>query len=283
MSPRVLVQVWCEIDPTLNVRIDRQMGNPIADEGDLLTRVSPLGRLGVFEALRLDGVHVTAFALGDNAADALRHALAAGAERALALLFSGADAEPFSLGALAGWFQREQPNLIIADRWTGLLAARLGWSHLAGLSDLRIEAGRLHAVRHLGRGERELVTAQPPAALRLQTEIVKPPYVSRARIQAIAESRIERVELSAEPESNVAEVGPVQLARARVRMGKTAAPAGASANDRLQALMGLAGAKPSTTPRREGKASPTPDEMAEEFVRYLAHHQLLPNVDQNSG
>ena len=64
MTMQVFVQVWCEIDPSLNVRIDRQTGLAVADPGDNLQRVSPLGRAGVDAALSLRAGAVTVFALG---------------------------------------------------------------------------------------------------------------------------------------------------------------------------------------------------------------------------
>src|ERR1051325_11071257 len=85
MNPRIYVQVWCELDPTLNVRVDRQNGSPLAESGDVLMRISPLGRSGVTAALSIAEAEVGAFALGDQHGGALRHALAAGASRAVQL------------------------------------------------------------------------------------------------------------------------------------------------------------------------------------------------------
>jgi electron transfer flavoprotein alpha/beta subunit len=273
MTLRVFVQVWCEIDPTLNVRIDRQSGRPAADPGDRLWRVSPLGKVAVATASGLGG-SVTAFALGDGHADALRSALAAGAGRAVELLAPGEDAEAVAVAGLAEWLRDQRPDLVIADRLSGPLAARLGWAHLAGLDELRVEDGRLRAVRFLGRGDREVVTARLPAAVRLQAEAVRVPYVARARIHAAAGRPIERETLSG-PAPTAAAAGPLQVARARTRLGKQPAPAASSAGARLQALMGAGTSRPAA-PRRAGPATPTPEELAEEFVRYLLHHGLLP-------
>jgi hypothetical protein len=62
-----------------------------------------------------------------------------------------------------------------------------------------------------------------------------------------------------------------------VRLGKTTAPAAKSASDRLQALLGLGKSSPAPATKREEKAAATPEQMAEEFVRYLIHHNLLPD------
>jgi electron transfer flavoprotein alpha/beta subunit len=272
MSLHILVQVWCEVDPTLNVRVDRQSAQPLVDPGDQLWRVSPLGRSAVAAALKLgDGV-VTAFALGSGHKEALRYALAAGAGHAVELLASSADADAISVAALAEWLRRQAPDLVIADRLAGRLAARLGWSHLAGLDDLRIHEGKLWAVRRLGRGDREEVTARLPAVVRLHDESPQAPYVARARIQAASGCTIAQ-EILAGPGSPRIEPGPLQPARARTRLGK-AAPASGSASDRLQALMG--GASKATAPVKRAEKNTEPDQLAEEFLRYLLHHELLP-------
>ncbi|HEY7426353.1 MAG TPA: hypothetical protein VH682_19125 [Gemmataceae bacterium] len=273
MSLHVLVQVWCEIDPTLNVRVDRQSAQPLVDSGDRLWRVSPLGRSAVAAALNFDDAVVTAFALGRGHTEALRHALAAGAGRAVELLAAGADANTIPVAALAEWLRQQAADVVIADRLAGRLAGRLGWSHLVGLDELRISAGKLWAVRLLGRGDREEVTARLPAVVRLQSESPRAPYVAQARIQAAAGSPIAQQILSG-PDSPRIEPGPLQAARARTRLGK-ATPASGSASDRLQALMG--GCNKSRTPVPRAEKNTEPDQLAEEFIRYLLHHDLLPH------
>jgi electron transfer flavoprotein alpha/beta subunit len=276
MSLRVFVQVWCEIDPTLNVRVDRQTGIPIADQGDRLERVSPLGRAGVAAAAELGGAVVTAFALGTGHIDALRHALAAGAERAVELVSPGQAKSAVSVTALAAWLRQQQADLVIADRLAGRVAARLAWSHLAGLGEVTIAGGALRAVRSLERGDREMVTARLPAAVRLQVEPVCAPYVACSRIEAVSGRAIEQETLGECALSHI-ENGPLQVARARTRLGKQPSPAGASASARLQALLsGGTNAPPACGPAE--KDATTPQQMAEEFVRYLLHHNLLSEL-----
>jgi hypothetical protein len=65
----------------------------------------------------------------------------------------------------------------------------------------------------------------------------------------------------------------LQPARARTRLGK-AAPASGSASDRLQALMG-SGNK-AMAPVKRAEKNTEPAQLAEEFLRYLLHHDLLP-------
>jgi len=273
MNQSIFVQVWCEIDPSLNLRVDRQTGVPIADDGDSLTRVSPQGRAAVVEALKIGGADVTAFAIGEGNEDALRHALANGATRAVQLQFDG---DISSVEPLARWLGEQKPGFVIADFVAGRVAARLGWAHLAGVDQLRIDGGKLQATRHLGRGDCESVTATLPAAVRLQTESTGIRYVSRSRIAKVAELPIEQVTLGTLPSSTKAvEMGVMHLARPRTRLGAAPAAAPAKAMDRLNALMGLGGGAKAASPKASEPTTKTPEQMAEEFVRYLAHHNLL--------
>jgi electron transfer flavoprotein alpha/beta subunit len=273
MTLRIFVQVCCEIDPTLNVRIDRETAQPVSDSADRLLRASPLGRAGVAAARRLRADSVTAFALGTGHTDALRQALAAGATSAVELLGDGENRDHITPAALADWLRSQQADLTIMDRAAGLIAARLGWAHLAGLDELRIEDGPLRAVRFLGRGDREVVTAGLPAVVRLQTESVQPPYVCRARIKAVAERPIEQVVLSA-LQACALEMGPLQAARPRTRLGQGPATPSGAASGRLQALLG--GTASAAPPRRAEDVAETPEQLADKFIRYLAHHDLLP-------
>lgn len=276
MSTRIFVQVWCEVDPTLNLRVDRQTGAPIVDDGDLLMRISPLGRAAIAEALKIGNADVTAFAIGSRNEDALRHALAAGASRAVQLQ---PECDALSVTMFANWLSEQKPDLVIADSIAGRVAARLGWAHLAGIDQLRIESGKLRAIRHLGRGDCESVTALLPAVVRLQTESPGVRYISRARLAKIANLPIEQVTLNRSSSgSNTVEIGGLQLTRPRTRLGAAPAAAPAKAMDRLNALMGLGGGTKAAAPKAPEPTTKTPEQMAEEFVRYLAHHNLLDDL-----
>jgi electron transfer flavoprotein alpha/beta subunit len=277
MSLHILVQVWCELDPTLNVRIDRQTSELIADEGDQLRRISPLGRAGVEAARQLASARITAFALGSGHEPALRYALASGATSAVELQTPDDQPETGTMLALANWLARQQADLVIADRQAGRLAARLGWAHLAGLVDVQVQHKTLSAVRLLERGNREAVTARLPAVVRLAEESLLVPYIARARLHAAAAHPLVRQTLAG-PELSTAgsTLGPLQPARVRTRTPQSAAPAAASASDRLGALMGLGRAPTPSPSRLQANMESTPEQLAEELVRYLTHHGLLP-------
>ncbi len=276
MALRIFVQVWCEVDPTLNVRVDRQSGAPIVEVGDVLTRVSPLGRLGVATGLAIDGAEVVAFCLGDGHEPALRHALAAGASRVVQVNLPPGDLNTESIAPLSEWLSGEKTDLVIADRMAGRLAARLGWAHLAGLDQLQISGGQLRAIRHLGRGDCESVTAKLPAAIRLQTESPRSRYIAQSRLTHAVSRTIEQVSLNVSATSRKdAALGPLQLSRPRTKLGAAPVAAPASGLDRLSALMGVGRVATAPAPVAAEPASKTPDQLADEFVRYLAHHNLL--------
>ena len=287
----VFVQVWTEIDPTLHVRIDRDTGEPMAEKGDVLRRVRPLGRAGVAAALAMGSVRVTAFSVGRGHADALQHALAAGVSEAIELDISsgngqsaGSSREPAASNhasfarcdAVARWLAENDADLVIMDRFAGLVAGRLDWAHLAGLDDMALRDGQLHATRYVGRGEREIVTAKLPAVVRMQTESVRPPYVSRARIRAVSRDAILCQRLALDAAQASYNVGPLQPARPRTRQGRQTQPSSAQGLDRLAALMSSpTTGQPSTLdPQASAPGDKSPEEMADEFVRYLIHHEL---------
>ena len=268
---KILVQVALEFDPDLNLRVDRRTGVVKPEEGDQLYRVWPLGRLGIQASLNLPDAEVTAFSVGHDHDRALRHALAAGAHRAVALTCK----DDVSPGALAAWIKTEAADLVISDRRAGSVAWRLGWAHLAGLSELSVDQRRLSAIRHLGRGNRQRVTAPLPALVRLHSGVRRPPYISRTRIQQIEDNAWEVHTLPPQADPHL-EPGPLQPARARTKGAQRKTRSSSSANDRAKALMGLATSagsaenKPQATPSEQ-----TPESMAQEFVRYLKHHDLL--------
>jgi electron transfer flavoprotein alpha/beta subunit len=255
---RIFVQVGCEIDPDLNVRIDRMTGGAQAEPGDTLLRVGPAGRAAVDLALAIPGAVVTAYAVGEGHREALRHALAAGVEQAVEVV-----------GDVTDWFRAQEVDLVIADTSAGRIAARNHWAHLAGLTSVEIREGRLYGIRALGKGDREEVEARLPAAIRI-ADTVALSYIARARLNAVDDARIEVAVLG----DTSAGIGTLQIARPRTRaQGASAAPSQpAKASDRLAALMGGMASK-KTAPVEKKEASV--EDLAEELVRYLAHHDLL--------
>lgn len=275
---KIFVQVGCEMDPMINVRVDRESGAAHPEPGDRLMRVGLSGRLNVAVAVSLDATEVTAFAIGPGHSEALQHALAAGAGRAIALRQADSTnaAAPTTIPALADWLSEQQPDLVIGGRIVGGIAGRLGWAHLAGVGDLQLDRGRLHGIRHLERGNREEVHATLPAAVRLHIGVVRPPYISRSRIQSVSTSEIIQGSLSDDTGDVLMEIGPMHQKRERTRGAQTKHTTSSRGMDRLNSLMkgqeqpGRVAEKPSNIEPRK------PEDLANEFVRYLRHYDLLP-------
>jgi len=264
---KVFVQMWCELDPVLSPRVDRQKDALVAEKGDTLFRVSPIARRAVADAA-LFAQEIVAFCLGDEHRTSLRHALAGGAHEAIVLQCSEECISEF-----AHWLTDESMDILIGDRMVGLVAAQAGWAHLAGVEKLSIGCRGLNAIRNLERGNREQVTATLPAALRLHGGL-RAPYISKARLAAVSEDRI-RTQVLAGSFQPLIETGPLQPTRPRTKLGSNTAPARPiSGKSRLDALMGMSGAVRAVKPEKRVKST---EELAEEFVRYLAHHRLLDN------
>jgi electron transfer flavoprotein alpha/beta subunit len=274
----IFVQVCCEIDPTINVRIDRATGDAFAEPGDRLMRVGLSGRLNVAAAVSLGSVEVTAFAIDPGHSEALKHALAAGAGRAIALRQADntSTATPTTIAALADWLSEQQPDLVIGGRFLGGIASRLGWAHLAGVGNLRLDRGTLHGIRHLERGNREEVKATLPAAVRLHIGAARPPYISRARINAVSTSEIFQESLAAEAGDVLTEIGPIHQKRERTRGAQTKRSTSSRGMDRLSSLM-KGSVQPAKVAEKLSNDEPRKSEdLANEFVRYLRHYDLLP-------
>lgn len=278
MEPNIFVEAWNEIDPTLNVRIDRDTGIPSATNGDVLNRVSPLGRTAMSLAAKVPNAKITVYATGTGHREALQHALAAGATRAVELTTDADTTDQISIASLSIWLRDENPDLVIAGRRAGRLAGHLRWSHLSGLERVEIESNRLRTIRNVGRGDREIVTARLPAIVRLHEEFLRPPYISRTRIQAVSANTIHQEVLPEDVTSTSIDAGRLQPARTRTRLGEKSQVRSERGIDRLGALMTASGGNLAMAKRSEPIDS-SPEQMAEEFVRYLVHHQLLPSGD----
>jgi electron transfer flavoprotein alpha/beta subunit len=280
----VLVEVSCELDPTLNLRVDRGTGEAMPEPGDVARRIKPSGSVAVDVALELARTAaagcVVGFALGGGHEAALHDALARGAERALSLSAEPGGGPPGER-RVAEWLRAEQADLVLMGHSAGAVAARVGWAHLAGLDQLRLRERRLYATRNLGRGDREEVESALPAVVRIEINR-RPVYIARARLRAAARDHAIGEAILPGPDATLPAAvvaGPLSAARARTRLGAAAVPPPAStrASGRLQSLMAAGGNKApvSASPKPGAEAPATPEAQAESFVRYLAHHNLL--------
>ena len=279
---QIFAQVWCEYDPVLHLKTDRKQGTVVAPGDDKLLRVSPTGQAGVEMALKLDENKVTAWAAGPQHEPALRAALAAGAQNALIFLPpEGSGGSKEVAQQIANWVeslpQEKRPDLAIG----GKICAYLSWyakmSHLAGLSHLYLENGRLQGTRPTGKGARELVFARLPACISLQRRGMSSRYICRDRINQASDLPIQKILLH--PLKNTQQQTswtPPQTLRLKTRgVKKTGSPGTMGGLGRLQALLGNSASSKPRKPKDECREIKSPAEQAEELVRYLMHHDLI--------
>jgi electron transfer flavoprotein beta subunit len=162
------------------------------------------------EGLRLKEKHggeVVVCSLGPpRAAQAIKEALAKGADRALQLqdeAFAGLDA-PGTARALAAAIGKENPDLVLTGlqsdddgfAQTGvILAERLGLPHATIIMEIQVAGGRLKAKRELEGGWFEWIEMPLPALLTIQSGINKPRYATLKGIMAAKNKPIQKLTL----------------------------------------------------------------------------------------
>jgi len=152
-----------------------------------------------------DGVEVVAVTVGDeDADDALRTALAKGAERGIRVWDDAlAEADGIAIATvLAKVVEREQPDMVFAGAQsadfghatTGMaLAGLIGWPHAAVVSKLDYQPGTERATLHreLEGGLEEIMTVRCPAVLSIQLGINQPRYASLRGIRQAKQKPVE--------------------------------------------------------------------------------------------
>ena len=184
------------------------------DEDFLEKDLNEFDHFAVEEAMLIkeaagDDSEVVVVTVGDeDADDALRTALAKGAERGIRV-WDDALAEADSLAVakvLAKVVEREQPDMVFAGAQsadfghatTGIaLAGLLGWPHAAVVSKLEYSPGagtaKLH--RELEGGLEEIMTIRCPAVLSIQLGINQPRYASLRGIRQAKQKPVDELEL----------------------------------------------------------------------------------------
>jgi len=160
------------------------------------------------EALRLKEAHggeVVACSMGpDRVAQALREALARGADRAIHVEDADvASADAFVVAeSLAAAMRDEQFDLVLTglqsdDQGFGqtgvILAERLGWSHATIVMEVKVSPEGLRVKRELEGGWFQFVSMPLPAVLTIQSGINQLRYATLKGIMAAKKKEIRRV------------------------------------------------------------------------------------------
>jgi electron transfer flavoprotein beta subunit len=162
------------------------------------------------EALQLKEKHggeVVVCSLGPaRAAQAIKEALAKGADRALHLedpAFANLDAQG-TARVLSAAIRKENPDLVLTGlqsddcgfAQTGvILAELLGLPHSTIIMEIQVEGGRLKAKRELEGGWFEWIEMPLPALLTIQSGINKPRYASLKGIMAAKNKPLQKLNL----------------------------------------------------------------------------------------
>ena len=180
------------------------------EEADLGYEVNEPDIYALEEALQLKEKHggeVVVCSLGPaRAAQAIKEALAKGADRALHLddpAFANLDAQG-TARAIAAAVRKENPDLVLtglqSDDYgfaqTGvILAELLGLPHSTIVMEIQVEGGRLKAKRELEGGWFEWIEMPLPALLTIQSGINKPRYATLKGIMAAKNKPLQKLTL----------------------------------------------------------------------------------------
>ncbi len=177
-------------------------------DDDVTLVINPYDEYAVEEALKLreaNGGTVTVVSVGgDKVEEALRRALAMGADEAV-LIEPPAEADEFTVaGILAGWARGKAFELVLAgivsvDSGAGQTALRfaelLGIPHVAAALKLEVAGGKA-TVHRDAEGDTEVVEVPLPALVTAQQGLNEPRYPSVPGIMKAKRKTIARVQPS---------------------------------------------------------------------------------------
>ncbi len=176
--------------PDTETKIRIADGGSGIETGDIKWIVNPYDEFAIEQALKLkedQGGEVIVFSLGpDRAQEAIRTALAMGAERGVHVVEEVAD--PWSTATrLASVIQAEAPDILFAGKQAVdddaaqvpiLVAELLGWPHVTAITTFEFADGAVTANRVVGGGT-TLVTRTPlPAVFSCDKGLNEPRYAS---------------------------------------------------------------------------------------------------------
>lgn len=160
------------------------------ETGDIKWIVNPYDEFAIEEALKLkekDGGEVVVFCLGpDQAQEAIRTALAMGAERGVHIVDD--PVEPFVTGSkLAAAVQAEGVEILFAGKQAIdddavqvplIVAELLGWPHVSAISTFEFDAGSVKANRVVGGGVTMVTQTALPGVFTCDKALNEPRYAS---------------------------------------------------------------------------------------------------------
>ncbi|MCR4399469.1 MAG: electron transfer flavoprotein subunit beta/FixA family protein [Syntrophomonadaceae bacterium] len=210
---KVLVCVKQTFDTEAKIEIK---GGVISDAGINLI-INPYDEVAVEEALRLKekgvATEVVVLSAGsDKAIDAIRTALAMGADRGILVQQDTAADEFARAKALAKVIAEEAPTLVLAGHVAAddgssqvptRIAEILGWPHINVITSLNIDAGKVTCSTEADGGT-QVVEVALPALVSVQVSLNEPRYPSMKGIMQAKKKPVSTV--AAEPHDNKAKI-----------------------------------------------------------------------------
>ncbi|MDR1425100.1 MAG: electron transfer flavoprotein subunit beta/FixA family protein [Azoarcus sp.] len=201
---KILVPVKRVVDPNVKVRVKAD-GSGV-DLTSVKMSMNPFDEIAVEEAVRLKeagkATEIVVVSAGIAAAqDALRTALAMGADRAI-LVDTDAEVQPLAVAKiLKALVDKEQPKLVIAGKQaidddsnqTGqMLAALLGWPQATFISKLVPGADDITITREIDGGLEQLAV-KLPAVVTVDLRLNEPRYATLPNIMKAKKKPLETV------------------------------------------------------------------------------------------
>ncbi|MES1981740.1 MAG: electron transfer flavoprotein subunit beta/FixA family protein [Pseudomonadota bacterium] len=201
---KVLVAVKYAVDFNIKPRL-KQDGSDV-DIAGVKMSINPFDEIAVEEAVRLKERGIAAEVVvvtigGEPSRDALRHALAMGAGRAI-LVQTEVELQPLAVAKmLRAVVQREQPDLIILGKLaigedagqTGqMLAALLGTGQGAFASALNVKDGEVEVTREIDGGT-EVIALRLPAVVTADLRLNEPRFIKLPNLMMAKKKPIETI------------------------------------------------------------------------------------------
>jgi len=195
--------------PNIEARLRVGRDGTWIDEEGLSFVLNESDEYALEEAQRLTeasgGGEVVVFSLGpDRAQEALRKALAKGADRAVLLAdpaFAGGDATATGRALAAAIRHEGEFDLVLTGSQSddvgfggtsSVLAGELGWPHVWLVMGVELEAGGAKVTREMESGMNEIVRVALPAVLEVQAGINHPRYAPLKGIMAAKRKPLDR-------------------------------------------------------------------------------------------
>lgn len=236
---KVLVPVKRVVDANVKIRVKPDQSG--VDLANVKMAINPFDEISVEEAVRLKekgkASEVVVVTIGPaKAEDALRSALAMGADRAILAETDDAIVEPLAVAkVLKGVAEAERVNLIIVGKQaidddsnqTGqMLAALLGWAQATFASKIDLETTAATVTREVD-GGLQTISVTLPAVITADLRLNEPRYASLPNIMKAKKKPIEKKLASSftsdlSPRLKILKTEEPGLRKAGVRVNSTA-------------------------------------------------------------